>query len=199
MVRRVERGVKSAWSIMSDTLRFLGRLIARPVTTGAVAPSGPALSRAMAAQIPANAEGPILELGPGTGVVTAAILERGIAAERITAVEYDRDFAAVVASRYPGVHVINGDAFDLARTLGNRPPQGFAAILSSMPLVNFPMAMRERLLADVLDRLQPGAPFIQFSYRLRSPVPPPAGVTVVQAAFILMNVPPARVWVYRRR
>jgi len=51
----------------------------------------------------------------------------------------------------------------------------------------------------VLDRLQPGAPFIQFSYRLRSPVPPPAGVTVVQAAFILLNVPPARVWVYRRR
>ena len=184
---------------MSDTLRFIGRLVARPMTTGAVAPSGRALSRAMAAQIPANAEGPILELGPGTGVVTAAMIERGIAADRITAVEYDRDFAALVASRYPGVHVINGDAFDLDKTLGNRPKTGFAAILSSMPLVNFPMAMREALLADVLGRLQPGAPFIQFSYRLRSPVPPPADVTVVQAAFVLLNVPPARVWVYRRR
>ena len=184
---------------MSDTLRFLGRLVARPVHTGAVAPSGPGLSRAMAAQIPANADGPILELGPGTGVVTAAMLARGIAPDRITAVEYDRDFAAMVASRYPGVHVINGDAFDLEKTLGNRPKTGFAAILSSMPLVNFPMALRERLMADVLDRLQPGAPFIQFSYRLSSPVPPPAGVTVVRAAFILLNVPPARVWVYRRR
>jgi phosphatidylethanolamine/phosphatidyl-N-methylethanolamine N-methyltransferase len=184
---------------MSDTLRFIGRLVARPMTTGAVAPSGRALSRAMAAQIPANAEGPILELGPGTGVVTAAMIERGIAANRITAVEYDRDFAALVASRYPGVHVISGDAFDLDKTLGNRPKTGFAAILSSMPLVNFPMAMREALLADVLGRLQPGAPFIQFSYRLRSPVPPPADVTVVQAAFVLLNVPPARVWVYRRR
>ncbi len=184
---------------MSDTLRFLGRLIARPQTTGAVAPSGRALSRAMAAQIPAHTEGPILELGPGTGVVTAAILARGIAAERITAVEYDRDFAAMVASRYPGVHVIAGDAFDLEKTLTNRPSQGFAAVLSSMPLVNFPMAKREALLADVLARLQPGAPFIQFSYRLRCPVPPPAGTSVVQAAFILLNVPPARVWVYRRR
>ena len=184
---------------MSDTLRFLGRLIAKPITTGAVAPSGPGLSRAMAAQIPANADGPILELGPGTGVVTAAMIARGIAADRITAVEYDRDFAAMVASRYPSVHVINGDAFDLEKTLGNRPKTGFAAVLSSMPLVNFPMPLREKLLADVLNRLQPGAPFIQFSYRLRSPVPPPAGVTVVQAAFILLNVPPARVWVYRRR
>ena len=184
---------------MSDTLRFLGRLIAKPITTGAVAPSGPGLSRAMAAQIPANPEGPILELGPGTGVVTAAMVARGIATDRITAVEYDRDFAAMMASRYPGVHVINGDAFDLEKTLGNRPKRGFAAVLSSMPLVNFPMALREKLLADVLERLQPGAPFIQFSYRLRCPVPPPAGVTVVQAAFILLNVPPARVWVYRRR
>ncbi|MBL6853070.1 MAG: methyltransferase domain-containing protein [Alphaproteobacteria bacterium] len=184
---------------MSDTLRFLGRLIARPVYTGAVAPSGPGLSRAMAAQVPPNADGPILELGPGTGVVTAAMLARGIAADRITAVEYDRDFAAMVATRYPDVHVINGDAFDLEKTLGDGPKTGFAAILSSMPLVNFPMALRQKLLADILERLRPGAPFIQFSYRLRAPVPPPAGVTVTQAAFILLNVPPARVWVYRRR
>src|SRR5215475_11862106 len=162
---------------MSDTLRFLGRLIAKPVTTGAVAPSGPGLTRAMAAQIPVGAEGPILELGPGTGVVTAAMIARGIAPERITAVEYDRDFAALVASRYPGVHVINGDAFDLDKTLGSRTKTGFAAILSSMPLVNFPMAQRAALLNDVLARLQPGAPFIQFSYRLRAPVVPPAGAT----------------------
>jgi phosphatidylethanolamine/phosphatidyl-N-methylethanolamine N-methyltransferase len=183
---------------MSDTLRFLGRLVARPITTGAIAPSGRALSRAMAAQIP-DAPGPILELGPGTGVVTAAILARGIAPDRLTAVEYDRGFAALVASRYPGVHVINGDAFDLATTLRNRPANGFAAILSSMPLVNFAMSLRQKLVNDVLARLQPGAPFIQFSYRLHAPVAPPTGATVSQAAFILLNAPPARVWVYRRR
>src|SRR5262249_51285739 len=107
MLRRVERRGKSAGcavepgassqpGTMSDTVRFLGRVVARPVTTGAVAPSGRALSRAMAAQIPEGSEGPILELGPGTGVVTAALIERGIAAERITAVEYDRDFAVLV-------------------------------------------------------------------------------------------------------
>jgi phosphatidylethanolamine/phosphatidyl-N-methylethanolamine N-methyltransferase len=184
---------------MSDTLRFLGRLVARPITTGAIAPSGPALSRAMAAQIPEDAQGPILELGPGTGVVTAAILARGIAPDRLTAVEYDGGFAALVASRYPGVHVINGDAFDLGTTLKNRAATGFAAILSSMPLVNFAMPLRQKLVTDVLERLQPGAPFIQFSYRLHAPVAPPPGATVSQAAFILLNAPPARVWVYRRR
>jgi phosphatidylethanolamine/phosphatidyl-N-methylethanolamine N-methyltransferase len=183
---------------MSDTLRFIGRLITQPRTVGAVAPSGKALSRAMAAQIPAG-DGAILELGPGTGVVTAAMIARGIAPERITAVEYNRDFAAMVAARYPGVHVINGDAFDLEKTLGARAASRYAAVLSSMPLINFPTEMRVALLKDIFARLEPGAPFIQFSYRLGSPVPPPPGATVTQAAFVLLNVPPARVWVYRRR
>ena len=184
---------------MFDTLRFLNRLVARPRTTGAIAPSGRALSRAMAAQIPDGAKGPILELGPGTGVVTAAMLARGIAAERITAVEYDGAFAAMVAARYPGVHVINGDASDLQKTLGARAGEKYSAVLSSMPLINFPMAMREALLKDIFARLEPGAPFIQFSYRLGPPVPPPQGVSVTRAAFILLNAPPARVWVYRRQ
>ncbi|MEJ1967708.1 MAG: methyltransferase domain-containing protein [Rhizomicrobium sp.] len=182
-----------------DTLRFIGRLIASPRSTGAVAPSSKALARAMAAQVDPRRDGPMLELGPGTGVVTAAILARGVAPERLTAIEFDRDFAALVASRFAGVHVIAGDAFDLARALRNRPATGFAAILSSLPLVNFPMATRQALLSDAVERLQPGAPFVQFSYRLGCPVPPPAGVTVAQAAVVLLNIPPARVWVYRRR
>jgi phosphatidylethanolamine/phosphatidyl-N-methylethanolamine N-methyltransferase len=183
---------------MADILRFLGRLIAAPRSTGAVAPSGPWLSRAMAAQIPAGATGPILELGPGTGVVTGAILGRGIAADRITAVEYSAEFAALVASRYPGVHVINSDAFDLQKTLGPRAGDRYAAVLSSMPLINFPMELRRKLLDDIFARLEPGAPFIQFSYRLGPPVPPPAGASVRRAAFIALNIPPARVWVYRK-
>lgn len=184
---------------MFDALRFIGRLITQPKTVGAIAPSSKALARAMAAQIPAGAGGPILELGPGTGVVTQAIIARGIAPERITSVEYNHAFAAMVASRYPGVHVINGDAFDLKKTLGARAGERYSAVLSSMPLINFPMAARGALLRDIFQRLEPGAPFIQFSYRLGSPVPPPPDASVSQAAFILLNLPPARVWVYRRR
>ncbi|HEY0301720.1 MAG TPA: hypothetical protein VGC36_10320, partial [Rhizomicrobium sp.] len=70
---------------MSDTFRFIGRLVTQPRTVGAVAPSSRALARAMAAQIDASGEGPVLELGPGTGVATAALIARGIAPERITA------------------------------------------------------------------------------------------------------------------
>jgi phosphatidylethanolamine/phosphatidyl-N-methylethanolamine N-methyltransferase len=183
---------------MNDSLRFLARLITLPLHTGAIAPSSRGLARAMAAPIDAELKAPILELGPGTGVVTRAILERGIAPERVTAVEYNPHFAAMVTARYPGVRVIAGDAFDLETTLDG-PKAGFAAVLSSLPLVNFPMELRERLIADVFaNRLLPGAPYVQFSYRLSPPVAPPPGVRVTRSALVLANLPPARVWVYRQ-
>lgn len=182
-----------------DQWRFLRRLAAEPRHVGAVAPSGPALARAMAAEVDLSAPGPILELGPGTGVVTAALIARGIAPARLTTIEYDPQFARLVAQRFPGVQVITGDAYDLGKTLGEIRAQPFAAIVSSLPLLNEPPARRHKLLADAFERLTPNAPFIQFSYGLRPPVPPPEGARVTRAALILFNLPPARVWVYRKR
>jgi phosphatidylethanolamine/phosphatidyl-N-methylethanolamine N-methyltransferase len=181
---------------MSDQLQFLRSLIARPGGVGAIAPSGPALARAMAAQADPAKPGPLLELGPGTGVVTKALIARGFAPERITAIEYDRDLAALVSQRFPDVGVIRGDAFDLEATLGAGAP--FAAIVSSLPLLNFPQAQRSALMSQAFARLAPAAPFVQFSYGLHAPVEPPEGVTLTRAAVVLLNLPPARVWVYRR-
>jgi phosphatidylethanolamine/phosphatidyl-N-methylethanolamine N-methyltransferase len=96
------------------------------------------------------------------------------------------------------VTVVQGDAFDLARTLGARFDQPFAAIVSGLPLLNFPIAMRRQLVDGALERLAPGAPLIQFSYGTHAPVVPPPGYAVSRAAVIWANLPPARVWVYRR-
>ena len=183
---------------MSDELLFFRGLFARPRSVGAIAPSSPALARAMAAQADTGVPGPVLELGPGTGVFTAAMIARGIAPERITTIEYDPGFASLVAARFPRVRVINGDAFDLSATLGADRSGPFVAVVSGLPLLNFPETARGRLVEAVLDHLAPGAPFVQFSYGLHCPVAPPPGATVTQAAFVLWNIPPARVWVYRR-
>jgi phosphatidylethanolamine/phosphatidyl-N-methylethanolamine N-methyltransferase len=182
-------------TFLVEQARFLGRLIVRPSTVGAIAPSSAALGRAMAAQIP-DGDGHVLELGPGTGVVTRAILARGIAPQRLTVVEFDSQFAALMATRFAGVHVVQGDAFDLQGTLGRTEP--FAAIVSSLPLLNFAIEKRASLMSQIFARLAPRAPFIQFSYGLTPPVAPPAGVSVMRAAHILFNLPPARVWVYRK-
>lgn len=183
---------------LNDNLRFLRALIARPKNIGAVAPSSRALARAIARMIDPALPGPVLELGPGTGVVTQALLERGIAPARLTVIEYDPDFARGIASRFPAVTVIQGDAFDLTRTLGDRHEAPFAGIVSGLPLLNFPMHSRHALVEGALGRLTPGAPLVQFSYGMHAPVVPPPGHTVIRAAFVLANLPPARVWVYRK-
>jgi phosphatidylethanolamine/phosphatidyl-N-methylethanolamine N-methyltransferase len=177
-------------------LDFLKGLIARPKNVGAIAPSSPALARAIAREVDPAVPGPVLELGPGTGVITEALLERGIEPDRITAIEYDPDFARLVSRRFPKVHVVRGDAFDLAKTLGNGEP--FAGIVSGLPLLNHPLERRRALIQGALARLKPGAPYVQFSYGTRPPIEAPAGATVKRTALILLNLPPARVWVYRR-
>jgi phosphatidylethanolamine/phosphatidyl-N-methylethanolamine N-methyltransferase len=182
---------------LADNLRFLRALIARPKNIGAIFPSSPALAEAIARQIDPDA-GPVLEIGPGTGVVTEAILARGVAAERLTLVEYDEDMAQHLAARFPQAHVIHGDAFDLDRTLGPRYSAPFAAIVSGVPLLNHSMARRQAFVEGLAKRLMPGAPMVQFSYGTNAPVVPPPGYTVVRTATILANIPPARVWVYRK-
>jgi phosphatidylethanolamine/phosphatidyl-N-methylethanolamine N-methyltransferase len=181
-----------------DELRFLRRLIVRPRKLGAIAPSSPALARAVAAQVDAERSGPVLELGPGTGVMTRALLESGIVPGRLTVIEYDRDFARLIGVRFPGVHVISGDAFDLDRTLNGHALEPLAAVVSGIPLLNYPPERRLKLISAALDRLEPGAPFVQFSYGFHPPVSSRPGMNVSCAAFVLMNLPPAHVWVYRR-
>jgi len=182
-------------SSLPDQLRFLGRLAANPSHIGAIAPSSARLAHAMAAEADPSRDGPVLELGPGTGVVTQALIARGFKPERITAIEYDAHFAQTMRARFAGVTVIQGDAFRLADALGGAR---FAAIVSSLPLLNFPLAKRGALIEDALSRLAPGAPFIQFSYGFAPPVAPPDGAYVKLAVRVWRNLPPARVWVYRR-
>lgn len=183
---------------ISGNLRFLRALIARPKNIGAVAPSSRALGRAIARQIDPARPGPVLELGPGTGVLTQAILERGIAPARLTLVEFDPNMARFLTGHFAGVDVIEGDAFDLVRTLGAKSRQPFSAIVSGLPLLNFSMTQRHDFMAGVCGLLAPGAPLIQFSYGMYAPVMAPPDYSVSRAALVWANLPPARVWVYRQ-
>ncbi|HTT98758.1 MAG TPA: methyltransferase domain-containing protein [Rhizomicrobium sp.] len=174
---------------------FIKGLIARPKNVAAITPSSPALARAIAEQVDPAMDGNILELGPGTGVVTEALVEHGIAPQRIVAIEYDPDFAEMVAGRCPGTRVLRGDAFNFPKLTGNIQ---FAAIVSGLPLLTHPMEERLALLETALRHLKPGAPFVQLSYGTNPPVPAPESISLRRAALVLMNLPPARVWTYRQ-
>ena len=182
---------------LADNFRFLKALITSPKSVGAVIPSSPTLARAMARQIE-PAAGPVLEIGPGTGVISEAILERGVAPSQLTLVEYDEKLAGHLAARFPRVQVIQGDAFDLDHSLRGHGGMPFGAIVSSLPLLNHPMARRLAYMEALTRRLAPSAPLIQFSYGAHAPAVPPPGFSVVRTAQIWANIPPAKVWVYRK-
>lgn len=182
---------------LGEQLRFLGRMVAHPRRVGAIAPSGHALAEAMVSQINMSAPGPVLELGPGSGAMTREMLARGLAPDMLTVIERDPEFAKIVGRRFPGINVINGDAFNLNALLSLQGEK-FKAIVSGIPLLNLPAERRGALIDTALDHLQPGAPLIQFSYGFHSPVAAPRGASVEMTTFIWRNLPPARVWVYRR-
>jgi phosphatidylethanolamine/phosphatidyl-N-methylethanolamine N-methyltransferase len=188
----------SARAGLLDEFRFLRSLVIRPRAIGAIAPSSPALARLIAQQVDPAQPGRVLELGPGTGVITEALIARGVAPDRLIAIEADPDLAGLMEQRFAGVRILRADAYDLEHSLAGEPQAPLAAIVSGLPLLNESVSRRQGLLTSVFALLAPGAPFVQFSYRLKPPVPAPAGVSVTRAALILLNLPPARVWVYRR-
>jgi phosphatidylethanolamine/phosphatidyl-N-methylethanolamine N-methyltransferase len=185
---------------LADSASFLKALIAAPRLTGAVAPSGRALARAMAAATGSPSKGFVVELGPGTGPVTQALIETGIAAERLLLVEYDADFCRMLERRFAGVRVIQGDAYDLPRTLASFVGQPIAAVVSSLPLLNQPQPHRTKLIADAFALMDPAGVFVQFTYGLQSPIPREFCAnrySALRSRPILLNLPPAFVWTYR--
>jgi phosphatidylethanolamine/phosphatidyl-N-methylethanolamine N-methyltransferase len=181
-----------------DEFRFFRSLVEKPLTVGAVAPSGKALARVMAAYVDPTASGPVVELGPGTGPVTEALIERGIDPARLTLVEYDEDFCGLLRQRFPGVNVVRGDAYSLKDTLAGVLPEPAAAFVSGLPLFNKPLKMRLELLDQAFGLMKPDAPFVQFTYNAISPIPRSHGRLRSEASGrVWRNFPPARVWVYR--
>jgi phosphatidylethanolamine/phosphatidyl-N-methylethanolamine N-methyltransferase len=181
-----------------DAFRFFRTWLQKPLLTGAVSPSGKALARAMASQVAVEGDWPVLELGPGTGPVTAALIERGIAPERIVALEFNPEFCALLVHRFRGLNVVEGDAYDLATSLPPGLAGPYAAVVSSLPLLNRAPEERRALIDGALARTLPTGGLIQFSYGFGPPVPAaPGDFTVAQTAMVLANIPPARVWLYR--
>jgi phosphatidylethanolamine/phosphatidyl-N-methylethanolamine N-methyltransferase len=182
-----------------EEIRFFRGMMQGPKTVGSIVPTSSITARKMASVINLNSGLPVLELGPGTGAITKAILSRGVKPEKLVAIEYSTDFYEHLVRLYPGVHFINGDAFDLDKTLGALKGQMFDSVVSAVPLLNFPMQARSALLESLLDRVPAGRPVVQISYGAVSPIiARPDRYHIQHFDFIVRNIPPAQLWIYRR-
>jgi phosphatidylethanolamine/phosphatidyl-N-methylethanolamine N-methyltransferase len=184
---------------LDDEVRFLRSWIEKPLHMGAVMPSGKLLARTMAQYVDVESKGPVIELGPGTGAITNALIEHGVDQKRLVLVEYNPGFCALLRDRYPQAKVVQGDAYALRDSLGEVLNAPASAVVSGLPLVTKPMLTRLKLMRDAFLALAPGAPFVQFTYSVAPPIPKSLpGVSTEASERIWMNLPPARVWVYRK-
>ncbi len=187
----------------ADEARFFKAWVEKPGLTGAVSPSGRFLARMMARYVDPAGVGPVIELGPGTGPVTQALIQRGIAQERLILIEYDAEFCKLLGRRFPRARVIQGDAYDLPGTLAGVLSEPAAAVVSSLPLLNKPDEERVRLLRDAFALMNPAGRFVQFTYGMISPIPRKCkGVEALHfvadgSPAVWLNLPPARVFSYQ--
>ncbi len=189
----------------AGTALFLKRWLRQPFAMGAVVPSGPLLTRAMAltaVREMQGRDGHVVELGAGTGEVTKALLAAGIAPERLALVERDPELAAFLRRHFKGPQIIEGDAARLQRLLAGEGVAKVAAVVSGLPLLSLPGDVVTGIVHGVFEALPRGAALVQFTYGPAPPVPKALRESLhlvgAHGRRIWRNVPPAVVWTFRR-
>lgn len=182
----------------SDARAFFKLWLKNPLSIGNFTVSSRRLAGAMAAALPRGA-GPVIELGGGTGVVTQALLERGVAPDELIVVERNETLHAMLRERFPDVRVLLGNAAELTALL--RPlelPPG-RAVVSSLPIISMPRPIQRAIVEQSFAALGGDGSFVQYTYGPVSPLPRRAlHLDGSVTKRVLGNLPPARVWVYRR-
>ena len=174
---------------------FLVGIFRNPKGVSALTPSSPSLARAIACEVDATRNGIVIELGPGTGAVTSALLARGLPPQRLLLIEHEPQYVLTLRKLYPQLDIRLGDALHFERYLA--PATVIAAVVSGLPLLHLPKEIRRQLIDCALDRQSIGGRFIQLSYGWRPPVPASDKLSIARKA-IWSNFPPAHIWTYRK-
>ncbi len=186
-------------TVLSDTTLFLREWIAHPQRIGSIVPSSPRLAAAMARWIPHDPNSYVLELGPGTGPVTEALIQRGLREDRLIAIEFNPVMAAELQKKFPRAHIIAGDAWQMDELLKSISVYSVGAVISSLPLLNFTPEQASALAEKIRNLLETNGHFVQFSYQItKKRTRGGDDFNLVASQLVWLNLPPARVSVYQK-
>jgi len=179
-----------------DMRAFLGEWARRPLNVASITPSSRRLAEMVTSEIRGN-EGPVLVLGPGTGVFPKALLGHGVAPENLALVELNPRFFALLEKRFPRVRILNADA--AAANLDDFGfDQPFKAGVSGLGLLSMKRHVVRDILKNCFNHLDADGALYQFTYGLKCPVPPEVmnelGLRAQKIGWVAMNMPPARVY-----
>jgi len=188
----------------TDHWTFFRQWLRNPLATAAISPSGAQLARLMLAELPAGTRR-VIELGGGTGVFTAALINHGIAFDDLMVVELNEELHQHLLRRFPQAHVACGDARELpslAARCGFADAGPADAVVSGLGLLSMSRATQSAIVEAAFECIRPDGRFIQFTYGPTCPVPRDLlralGLRARRAGIALWNVPPATVYVFER-
>lgn len=199
---KTARGVVRARTL-ADPLLFLRGWSRDPVAVGGPFASSCWTARRLAqatlgAAIPGG--GPVLELGPGTGPVTEALIETGCPVDQIVVVERDAELCRSLERRFSGLRVLHGNALEIGEILAGARIPSVRVVLSGLPMRVVPAQAAARCYSQAFQLMPPGGAIIQYTYGFRPPVDPDEAVSKLDATFVgreWRNVPPMGIWSYR--
>lgn len=194
-VRSIEP-VPSAWA---ERALFFGHWLRHPLGIGALLPSARAVAQAMVRELPRQKNGVVLELGGGTGSITAALVESGWTAAQLVVLEREPALAAALGRRFPQLRIITADARTVGSLLDRLGIDWLAGVVSSLPIKWFGLEDQRAVVEPCLARLGTQGALLQLTNWLVSPLPTrPLGLEGVQAARVWTQFPPVQIWRYQR-
>ena len=142
-----------------------------------------------------------MELGPGTGSITRALIESGISREHLILIERDRRMADWLTEHFPQVKVLHTNAGRLDKTLAEHSVGKVSTVVSGLPFCSLGDKKRDEIIAATFKSLKNGGRMIQFTYKpIFSPIPyKKYGLKGMRESFVLNNFPPAMVWSYTQQ
>ncbi|ANF59584.1 phospholipid methyltransferase [Halotalea alkalilenta] len=186
---------------MTEALGFFQAWLKSPLRVAAIAPSGRALSSLITSEI-SHDTGPVIELGPGSGSFTRALIAGGVRQEDLALIEFGSEFAAALHFRYPQARTLWMDATRL-RTVDLFDGRLAGAVVSGLPLLSMPPRKIIAILAGAFRKMRVDGAFYQFTYGPSCPVPrrllDRLGLEAERIGGTLANIPPAAVYRLRRR
>lgn len=186
---------------------LFSRFLRSPRTVGAVTASSRALAESMVEGVDLTRPGHVVELGPGTGVFTAAIAERLGPDTRFLAVDIDPAFVQQIRKRWPAIQCVCASAERLDDLVVARAMYPVDHIVSGLPFVSLPVPMTKQILASVSTVLRPGGTFTTFQYMHGYALPQAASFrrnmtermgSQPLTRLVVRNVPPAVVLTWRK-
>lgn len=184
---------------------FFRQWLRKPLSIAAISPSSRFLARRIVAALPAGTRR-VIELGPGTGTFTRALLDHGIAGDDLLALEFNPELQAYLRDQLPAIRVVLGDARflpenpEVRRFMEEGPVQ---TIVSGLGLLAMAKETQQAILEGAFKLMGDGGVMVQFTYGPKVPVHPDVmsalGLTAQRHGFTLLNLPPASVYVFRKQ